>query len=69
MGEKELQPHEQRVVEEQKELDIKFKALGNLLKKGKPDFIDDKNWDLLARQYDAMWIYNDILKERIALFS
>jgi len=69
MGGKELQSHEQRVVDEQKELEVKFKALGDFLKKDKPDFINQQNWDLLARQYDAMWIYNDILKERIALFT
>lgn len=52
-----------------KELEVKFKTLGDFLKKDRSDFINQQNWDLLTRQYDAMWIYNDILKERIALFT
>ena len=66
---KELQPHEQRVVDEQQELQIKFNALFIFLEKGQPKFINDDNWRLLNWQFNAMQIYNDILKQRISLFS
>lgn len=64
-----IQPHEQRVIEEQKELEIKLNALFYFLEKNQPSFIDDKNWRLLNWQFNAMQIYNDILKERIAIFG
>ena len=66
---KELQPHEQRVVDEQKELQVKFDALFGFLKNGQPKFINDENWRLLNWQFNSMQIYNDILKQRISLFS
>ena len=66
---KELQPHEQRVVDEQKELELKLTALGSFIDNGKPPFIDDLNWSLLDKQYQSMSDYNGILKQRISLFS
>ena len=66
---KELQPHEQRVVDEQKELELKLTALGSFIDNGKPAFIDDVNWSLLDKQYQSMSDYNGILKQRISLFS
>lgn len=66
---KELQPHEQRVVDEQQELELKLTALGSFIDNGKPAFIDDVNWSLLNKQYQSMSDYNGILKQRISLFS
>lgn len=65
---KELQPHEQRVVAEKDELKIKLDALIEFLQKGQPKFIDDKNWQLLSEQADAMNHYYTILISRIELF-
>jgi len=64
-----IQPHEQRVIDEQKDLETKLNALFGFLEKGQPQFIDDKNWRLLNWQFNAMQIYNDILKERIEIFG
>lgn len=64
-----IQPHEQRVIDEQKDLETKLNALFEFLEKGQPHFIDDKNWRLLNWQFNAMQIYNDILKERIEIFG
>ncbi len=65
---KELQPHEQRVVEEKDQLKERLDKLLAFLQKGKPEFIDDKNWALLQEQYDAMNWYYTILISRIDLF-
>ena len=65
---KELQPHEQRVIEEKDQLKERLDKLLAFLQKGKPSFIDDKNWALLNEQYDAMNWYYTILGSRIELF-
>ena len=64
-----IQPHEQRVIDEQKDLEKKLNALLEFLQKGQPSFIDDKNWALLNDQYDAMNWYYTILGSRIELFE
>ena len=66
--EKVYQEHEQRVIDEKIELQKKLNALFKFLEKGQPDFIDDKNWQLLDKQYQSMSDYNEILKQRIELF-
>ena len=66
--EKVYQEHEQRVIDEKTELQKKLNALFEFLKKGQPDFIDDKNWQLLDKQYQSMSDYNETLKQRIELF-
>lgn len=68
MSNKELQPHEQRVVEEKDQLKERLDKLRDFLQKGQPSFIDDKNWALLKEQYDAMNWYYTILISRIELF-
>lgn len=68
MGGKELQPHEQRVVEEKDQLKDRLDKLIDFLQKGQPSFIDDKNWQLLKEQCDAMNHYYTILITRIDLF-
>ena len=64
-----LAPHEQRVIEERNQLEERLEKLGELLAKGKPDFIDEANWDLLNEQCDAMNRYHTVLIRRIRLFK
>ena len=68
MSNKELQPHEQRVVEEKDQLKERLDKLLDFLQKGQPTFINDKNWALLSEQYDAMNWYYTLLVSRIELF-
>lgn len=68
MPNKELQPHEQRVVEEKEQLKERLDKLIEFLQKGQPNFISDKNWALLNEQYDAMNWYYTTLVNRIELF-
>jgi len=63
-----FQPHEQRVIEEREQLQDKLNKLDAFLLKGKPLFIDDKNWELLMDQYFHMSNYNVVLTQRISLF-
>lgn len=62
----ELPEHLQRVIVEKRELKIKLDALIAFLNKGQPEFIDDKQWELLDKQYKHMKEYHIILRERIA---
>lgn len=64
-----IQPHEQRVIDEKTQLKDKLDKLLEFLQKGQPSFIDDKNWALLNKQYDAMNWYYTILISRIELFE
>ena len=48
MTNKELAPHEQRVVDEKEQLKERRDKLIEFLQKGQPSFIDDKNWALLS---------------------
>ena len=64
-----IQPHEQRVIDEKTQLKDKLDELLELLQKGQPSFIDDKNWALLNDQHDAMNWYYTILGSRIELFE
>ncbi|WP_182002739.1 crAss001_48 related protein [Acinetobacter lactucae] len=68
MSDKELQPHEQRVVEEKDQLADRLHKLKEFLDKGQPKFIDDKNWKLLQAQFSVMTEYYVILLNRIELF-
>lgn len=66
-----LQPHQQRVVEEHRELNEKIDKLGEFIV-NKPGVFLQLPWeeqDLLHRQYAAMQAYSDILVERIAGFT
>lgn len=65
---KELQPHEQRVLDEQSELCEKIIKLADFISKPKPSFIDDDQWFLLNMQLSAMAMYRDILAQRIKAF-
>lgn len=64
-----MKPHQLRVIEEQKDLQIKLDKLRDFLEKGKPENIDSNEWYLLDKQFGAMCKYNEILKERIFWFN
>lgn len=64
-----IQPHEQRVIDEKNQLKDRLDKLIDFLQKGKPVFINDKNWQLLNEQADAMNHYYTILITRIDLFG
>lgn len=64
-----LQPHQQRVVHEKKELDDKATALSNFI--GTSDAfssLDPEEKERLKEQNDVMWTYSEILAKRIAAF-
>lgn len=63
-----LLSHQIRVIEEKDQLKERLDKLVEFLQKGKPDFIDDKNWVLLEEQCDAMNQYYSTLLNRIELF-
>ena len=63
-------PHQQRVVDEKTELDIKAKALSNFIGNN-PIFadIDAEEQERLKEQCEIMWQYSEILDKRIAAFA
>lgn len=65
----ELQPHQQRVVDEKSELDKKAMALSNFIGLS-PVFetLDPAEQERLKEQKDVMWQYSKILGSRIAAF-
>ena len=64
-----LQPHQQRVVEEKTELDVKANALSQFIGHS-PIFekLDPSEQERLKSQNDVMWQYSEILSARIAAF-
>lgn len=65
----ELQPHQQRVVDEKTELDKKATALSHFIGNS-PIFetLDAAEQERLKQQNDVMWQYSGILGARIAAF-
>ena len=65
----ELQPHQQRVVDEKAELDKKANALSNFIGNS-PIFetLDAAEQERLKEQNDVMWQYSEILSARIEAF-
>ena len=63
-------PHQQRVVDEKTELDIKAKALSNFIGNN-PVFadVDAEEQERLKEQCEIMWQYSEILGQRIAAFA
>ena len=63
-------PHQQRVVDEKNELDVKAKALSNFIGFN-PVFadIDAEEQERLKEQCEIMWEYSEILEKRIAAFT
>ncbi len=60
---------EGRLIKEGEDLEDKIIRLGNMLNKGKPDFIDTKHWKLMVNQHVHMVSYHEILNKRIELLS
>lgn len=66
----ELQPHQQRVVDEKSELDKKATALSNFIATSPIfDTVDPAEQERLKEQNDVMWQYSAILGARIAAFG
>ena len=65
----ELQPHQQRVVEEKKELDIKIKALQTFIERNEMFyFTSTEEKSDMRRQLHTMETYSQILQRRINRF-
>ncbi len=69
LQEREYAPHQQRVIDEKKELDEKAKRLSNFIGLS-PMFLelDAEEQERLKEQNDIMWQYSEILGKRIAAF-
>jgi hypothetical protein len=64
----ELQPHQQRVVDEKNELDFKREALRDFLYTDTFAALPDGERGLMQAQYILMGNYSDILQSRIEGF-
>lgn len=65
-----MQPHQQRVVDEKTELDTKANALSNFIGTSPIfDTLDAAEQERLKQQNDVMWQYSEILGARIAAFQ
>lgn len=65
-----LQPHQQRVVDEKAELDKKATALSQFIGHSPIfDTLDPAEQERLREQNDVMWQYSEILGARIAAFT
>lgn len=64
----ELQPHQQRVVEEKQALDEKIEKLGAFVNDDKFTNVETAERTRLYRQFVVMRHYSEILGERIAAF-
>ena len=65
----ELLPHQQRVVEEKAELDLKLEKLTIFLASDKLKLIDDDEALRLIKQSNIMKRYSDVLDQRIKAFT
>jgi hypothetical protein len=63
-----MQPHQQRVVEEKKELDEKREKLGAFIEGKLYQTLPEAERDRLSQQAIVMMTYSTILGERIAAF-
>ncbi len=63
-----MAPHQQRVIDEKADLEVKIEALGKFF--SNPLFLklDEAERERLKRQHAIMADYRDILQERIAAF-
>lgn len=64
-----MQQHQERVVNEKAELDVKLSKLREFFQGSVIDTVDDAEKDRLRRQAEVMDDYSAILGERIAAFS
>lgn len=63
-----MQPHQQRVVDEQAELDGRLAKLNTFINSALFSTLDGDEQDRLERQATTMAMYSDILSDRIAAF-
>jgi hypothetical protein len=68
-GEHTVQPHQQRVIDEKKELDGKRERLQSFIGGETYRTLDPTEQSRLNRQLEAMTLYSNILGERIAAFT
>jgi hypothetical protein len=64
-----MQPHQERVVEEKKELDSKRDKLTEFIKGKLFDSLPSDEQERLIRQFRIMEQYSDVLAERIVHFD
>lgn len=64
-----MEAYQQRVVDERRELDEKIERLAGFIASTAFDFVDHEQRQLLLRQIEAMGVYSEILRKRIALFE
>lgn len=64
-----MQAHEQRVVDEQSELEGKLQKLNEFTKTSTFDLLDSEDRTLLRMQLEVMRTYSSILGLRIARFK
>ena len=70
MSTTQLQPHQQRVVDEKAELDTKAMALSKFIGESAIfPTLDAAEQDRLKEQCEVMWQYSEILGARIAAFK
>jgi len=62
-----MEPYQERVIEENKELEIKIDKLSAFLQ-GSFSLTDDERW-LLDTQLTLMGLYSDVLRKRIQNFK
>ncbi len=62
-------PAYERLVVEHRELCEKMEKLDAFLKKGKPSFVSQHQWNLMGHQLTAMEEYAEILSERITYWG
>ena len=64
-----MKPHEERVIEEQKELQTKIDKLTDFLELAPLPGLEHTQYVLLQIQLTAMLTYNNVLVHRIRLFE
>jgi len=64
-----MEPHQERVVEEKKELDAKLRKLDEFMETAFFEELDDTEKYLLRKQAQYMQSYSDTLRDRIELFK
>ncbi len=64
-----MKKHEQRVVDEKNELDVKIEKLSDFFNTPIFDSLEDEDKSLLENQHNAMESYSDLLKMRVARFK
>lgn len=64
-----MQPHQQRVIDEKRELDEKRQKLTTFIGGDVYRTLDKVEQSRLNRQLEAMTLYSNVLKERIAAFA